>query len=252
MRAWATWVGLLVLGGVAPAWAKDRPPRVKLSCKSAQGVSLPAKSQPRLTEPVTCELATDTVRVYLGTIVARGREKTGPEHSGDATQVSPLSVDLVPGTDFDNCAAFAIEARLQDTVGKVVWHKKLGIKQDCSARPVKARLRCVLEAGEITMTLPTRGDPRLEDGFRCSVTSADPAAAALRLTVVLTQGKREENRKETGMAAEGEGFAGRFSFAAGSDYEVCGKPMKLAFALQNAEGMPAFAKTITLKQYCPD
>ncbi len=241
----------LLAAAVGPAAAKGKGLPATLACTTAKGEALPLKDKARLGEPLTCVLTLDAERTLTGTITARGKQKTGPGHSGDAAKDAPFKTELAPGTDFELCADFDIEAQLQDETGKALWVKKLAVKQDCRVKKVKAQVACSVRRGGKNVPLPARGNPRLDLAFGCALTTRDGAAASHTPIVRVAQPGREPSRKEGSVIAETDTFNATFELAPATDYDVCGGPLTLTFELVTAEGATAFSKVVTLKQQCP-
>jgi hypothetical protein len=161
---------ILALSLVIASSASAAKPKATLVCKTAGGVTLPAKNKPRLAEAITCVVNVTSPGTFMTTIVTRAGATKGPNHSGDAFKGTPHKAELAVGKDFTTCTSFQIEAMIESDTSQVLWTKKLDIKQDCKeggsaatadagiqgkfAFPhLKPKVRCAKVAGALLKTL---------------------------------------------------------------------------------------------------
>jgi hypothetical protein len=136
----------------APALnAKKVKPKPTLACTS-NGVTLPGKKPQRLDKTIVCKVdlgpgtGAGLYRVKVAAVVGKvtGRVSDVIAQPGDRATVE---VKFEPNIDYKSCESFAIHAEAKEDApkAKVLWKKKLEIKQKCedvkkgdSAAKVKA------------------------------------------------------------------------------------------------------------------
>ena len=122
----------------APALnAKKVKPKPTLACTS-NGVTLPGKKPQRLDKTIVCKVdlgpgtGAGLYRVKVAAVVGKvtGRVSDVIAQPGDR---APVEVKFEPNIDYKSCESFAVQAEAKEDApkAKVIWKKKLQIKQKC-------------------------------------------------------------------------------------------------------------------------
>jgi hypothetical protein len=251
----------------------------------AEMIQLPAKALKRIDGVVGCAVrvlgvpdpgagitvAIQTKRKSVDPESGKKVAVTGPEHSEVLLDVGEESkpmmadlklVDAKGAGDFEKCVSFDIVATVTNDYSKVLWKKKLKIKQICpKPKPLKAKLTCSIGSSDGTeLKLPSPLKPRLSDAVRCVLVSADERLNGADVAYQTSWDSWEsgtktkktgEPHKAEGKAAEGDKYLREFQLELG-DFEMCSGPTVLRVTATDAEGLTLFKTKQTYKQSCPD